>query len=85
MWSEVFAHHLPGGREENQKKPVVTACKCGTSPVKGAPASTPLFNNEQCFKKPSAVKCKCASQVTKSVPQIAVFISAWEHYSKKWP
>ena len=85
MWSEVFAHHLPGGSEENHKKPVMTACICGTSQVKGAPASVTSFNDKQCFKKPSAVKCKRASQVTKTVPQTAVFISAWEHCPKKWP
>jgi hypothetical protein len=85
MWSKVFAHHLHGGREENHKKPIMTACIYGTSQVKGAPASNTLFNDEQCLKKPSAVKCKCASRVTKTVPQIAVFISAWEHYYKKWP
>jgi hypothetical protein len=57
MWSVVFAHHLPGGSEENHKKPVMMACICGTSQVKGAPASTTLFNDDQFFKKPSAVKC----------------------------
>jgi len=53
----VFAHHLLGGSEENHKKPIMTACICGTSQVKGAPASATLFHDEQCFKEPSAVKC----------------------------